>query len=164
MIRCQDVRKRFQANEVLKGISFEIPKGTIFGLLGPSGAGKTTLIRILTGQIESDGGEASVFEKDTKKLSGEDKKKFGIMMDDFGLYERFSCKENLDVFADIYAVSRSRIKEALREVGLQNAAKTRASSLSKGMRARLMLARAWAGQHHFLCRMLLCGRADQLPA
>ena len=50
--KCMDIKKSYGGNEVLKGISFEIAKGQIFGLLGPSGAGKTTLIKILTGQLE----------------------------------------------------------------------------------------------------------------
>ena len=143
MIRCQNLRKRFGTNEVLKGIDLEIGKGTIFGMLGPSGAGKTTLIRILTGQIKSDGGSVTVFRRDPQKLSGDEKKKFGIMMDGFGLYERFSCRDNLAVFADLYGISKDRIPEVLREVGLEGAAGSAASDLSKGMRVRLQLARAF---------------------
>lgn len=143
MIKCMDIKKSYGGNEVLKGISFEIAKGQIFGLLGPSGAGKTTLIKILTGQIKYDSGTVEVMGKDPGRLTGTDKKKFGIMMDNFGLYERFSCGENLAVFADLYSVSHSRINEILKEVGLEDAYKRKAADLSKGMRARLQLARAF---------------------
>ena len=143
MLRCQDLKKRFGDNEVLKGISLDIPEGSIFGLLGPSGAGKTTLIKILTGQLSYDAGSVEVFGKEPGELNGEDKKKFGIMMDNFGVYERFSCGDNLAVFADIYDVPRSRIQSILDEVGLGDALKRPASDLSKGMRARLQLARAF---------------------
>ena len=143
MIQCQKLCKSFDEHEVLKGIDLNIPRGSIFGLLGPSGAGKTTLIKILTGQIKYDGGNVSVFGKEAGKLTGEDKKKFGIMMDNFGVYERFSCGENLSVFADIYGVPHNRIKSILKEVGLESAYKKSASDLSKGMRARLQLARAF---------------------
>ena len=143
MIRCHELQKSFDTHEVLKGINLDIPAGSIFGLLGPSGAGKTTLIKILTGQLRYDGGEVRVFDKEPQCLTGRDKKKFGIMMDNFGLYERFSCGENLSVFADIYGVPHSRIESALREVGLGDAYKKSAADLSKGMRARLQLARAF---------------------
>ena len=143
MIQCQSLHKSYKANEVLKGINLDIPKGTIFGLLGPSGAGKTTLVKILTGQIAYNSGTVKVLDKTPASLTGNDKKKFGIMMDNFGIYERFSCGENLSVFADLYGVPSYRIKEILREVGLENAYKKQASNLSKGMRARLQLARAF---------------------
>ena len=143
MIKCRELYKSFDSHEVLKGINLDIRKGSIFGLLGPSGAGKTTLIKILTGQIRYDSGTVRVFEKEPDCLSGKDKKKFGIMMEDFGIYERFSCGDNLSVYADIYGVSRDRIKYVLREVGLEDAYKKPASNLSKGMKARLQLARAF---------------------
>lgn len=143
MIQCLNVYKRFAAKEVLSGVNIDIPDGQIFGLLGPSGAGKTTLIKILTGQLGFDSGRVTVLDKDVKALSGEDKKKIGIMMDRFGVYERFSCADNLKVFADIYGVPQSRIKEVLEQVGLADAYHTRAVNLSKGMRARLCLARVF---------------------
>lgn len=142
MINCKEVSKSFSDHKVLDKISFDVPKGVIVGLLGPSGAGKTTLINILTGQLAFDEGKVSVMDKDVSRLTGNDKDKFGIMMDRFGLYERFTCAENLAVFADVYGINKSKIKESLASVGLEDAAKTKAADLSKGMRARLLLARA----------------------
>lgn len=142
MISCRNLSKSFGDHKVLDKISFDVPEGIIVGLLGPSGAGKTTLIKILTGQLVFDRGDVSVMDKDVTELKGTDRDKFGIMMDNFGLYERFTCKENLQVFADVYHISPSKVTEALRSVGLEDAAKTKASDLSKGMRARLLLARA----------------------
>lgn len=142
MINCSNVSKSFNEHRVLDNISFDIPEGTIVGLLGPSGAGKTTLIKILTGQLDFDAGNVDVMNKDVRKLKGTDKNRFGIMMDQFGLYERFTCAENLSVFADVYEIPQSRVRESLKSVGLEQAAKTKASNLSKGMRARLLLARA----------------------
>lgn len=142
MISCCNVSKSFNEHRVLDNISFSIPEGTIVGLLGPSGAGKTTLIKILTGQLDFDVGNAEVMDKDVRKLKGTDKNRFGIMMDQFGLYERFTCAENLSVFADVYGIPKSKVRESLRSVGLEQASNTKASNLSKGMRARLMLARA----------------------
>ena len=143
MIRCKDVYKSFSGKNVLLGIDFEIGRGEIFGLLGPSGAGKTTLIKILTGQLTFDKGEVVVFDKKVESLSGEDKKNIGIMMDQFGVYERLSCIDNLKIFADIYGISHKKIKATLEEVGLGDAGGKPASALSKGMRARLSLARVF---------------------
>lgn len=143
MICCRNVRKSFQGNTVLQDIHLSIQKGEIFGLLGPSGAGKTTLIKILTGQLSFDRGNVNVFEKEVCDLSGEDKKKIGIMMDQFGVYERLSCADNLKIYADIYGIPKDRVPEILKEVGLEKATKTLAGDLSKGMRARLQLARVF---------------------
>ena len=143
MINCSQVYKSYSGKNVLSGIDMCIGKGEIFGLLGPSGAGKTTLIRILTGQLEFDKGMVSVFDKDVRDLSGSDRKRIGIMMDSFGIYERFSCADNLKLFADIYGVKKDVIGKVLDEVGLGDSYGKQASALSKGMRARLMLARVF---------------------
>lgn len=143
MIKCKNVAKSFDDKAVLMGISFDITEGQIFGLLGPSGAGKTTLIKILTGQLSFDGGEVITLDKRIEKLTGEDKRKIGIMMDQFGVYERLSCSDNLKIYADIYGIQYSKIKEILQYVGLGGAEKRSASKLSKGMEARLRLARVF---------------------
>ena len=143
MIKCEDISKSFDNRNVLSGISLDISGGEIFGLLGPSGAGKTTLIKILTGQLEFDEGAVHVMGKDVKILSGDDKKNIGIMMDGFGVYERLSCIDNLKIFADIYGTGHDKIMENLEQVGLREAARIPAANLSKGMRARLCLARGF---------------------
>ena len=143
MIYCKNVQKSFSDKKVLSGIDFEIKDGEIFGLLGPSGAGKTTLIKILTGQLEFDGGTVNIMNKPVDLLTGIDKKNIGIMMDQFGVYERLSCFDNLMIFADIYGIPHSKINEVLTRVGLERDAKKPASKLSKGMRARLSLARVF---------------------
>ena len=143
MIRANRICKSFAGKEVLSGIDLEIKPGMIFGLLGPSGAGKTTLIKVITGQLDSDSGNLSVFGKSVSDLTGTDKKQIGIMMDEHGIYERLSCTDNLKVFADIYGISHSKIMPALEEVGLKEAAGKTAMKLSKGMRARLRLARVF---------------------
>ena len=99
-IAADHIVKSFGNKKVLDGISFHVNKGQIFGLLGPSGAGKTTLIKILTGQLICDGGTVEINGISTDRLTGEDHKRFGIMMDNFGIYERLNCYENLKIFAD----------------------------------------------------------------
>ena len=141
MIRANGICKSFAGRQVLSGIGLDIKPGTIFGLLGPSGAGKTTLIKILTGQLEFDSGDISVLGKDVRSLTGADKKQIGIMMDNHGVYERMSCIDNLRIFADIYEIDKSKAMTTLTQVGLGDSAKKPAMKLSKGMRARLQLAR-----------------------
>lgn len=142
-IRADNIVKSFGKKKVLGGVSFNVTKGQIFGLLGPSGAGKTTLIKILTGQFTCDCGTALINGVRADKLKSGERKRFGIMMDDFGIYERLSCYENLKIFAEIYGIGKDGIVSALKKVGLDGAEKTSASKLSKGMRVRLRLARAF---------------------
>ena len=137
------ITKVFNDKKVLDNISLQINKGEIFGLLGPSGAGKTTLIKILTGQLKAENGNSIINGVDSQKLTGKDYSGFGIMMDNFGVYERLSCFDNLKIFARIYNIDNDKINEALDSVGLANAKKTPASSLSKGMKSRLRLARVF---------------------
>ncbi|MBP3857898.1 MAG: ABC transporter ATP-binding protein [Ruminiclostridium sp.] len=142
-IKSENISKSFGTKKVLDSIDLDIHSGEIFGLLGPSGAGKTTLIKILTGQLSQDSGAAYIGDKDTRMLTGADHKRFGITMDNFGLYERLSCTENLKIFARIYGLPNNSISGALAKVGLTDAAKTPAGKLSKGMTGRLKLARAF---------------------
>ena len=142
-ITASEISKSFNGRIVLDRIDLNIRNGEIFGLLGPSGAGKTTLIKILTGQLTQDGGTADINGNDTRKLSGNDRRKFGITMDNFGLYERLNCFDNLKIFARIYSLGNDDISKALKKVGLADAAKTQAEKLSKGMTGRLKLARAF---------------------
>ena len=80
MIQCQNVYKSFNKKTIINGINLEISDGQIFGLLGPSGAGKTTLIKILTDQLSYDSGFVNILNKSVEKLTGEDKKKIGENM------------------------------------------------------------------------------------
>ena len=141
-ILLKDVVQRFGDKEVLKGVSLSIQAGEIFGLLGPSGAGKTTIIKIITGQLKPTAGRAVTDGEAVEKISGILYKKMGMMLDNYGLYGRLSCYDNLKLFAKIYDIPGSRIDEVLSKVGLADAKKTPAEKLSKGMRGRLVLARA----------------------
>lgn len=141
-IIARELALSFGENQVLNNISFEIPAGEIFGLLGPSGAGKTTLIKLLTGQLKPDEGCALLLGRDTRELRAVEHEQIGMMMDNFGLYDRLSVMSNLSFYADIYHVPRSRIPDILKSIGLYEARNTAAAKLSKGMKNRLSLARA----------------------
>lgn len=134
---------RFSDNLILNHVSFEVPEGTIFGLLGPSGAGKTTLIKILTGQLPQNEGTATLFGTDSRSLTPTEHRKIGAMLDNYGLYERLSVYDNLSFYADIYRSSHRIIPDILKNIGLYEARKTPVSKLSKGMKNRLSLARAF---------------------
>ncbi len=134
----------FGDKKVLDNISFEVKQGEIFGLLGPSGAGKTTLINILTGQLKANSGECNILGKSSHKLSGNDYLEIGIMMDNMGLYERMSCYDNLRFYKMLDETGSRQIQEeeVLEKVGLLQAKKTLVMNLSKGMANRLAFARA----------------------
>lgn len=148
-IEMNHIVQRFAEKEVLKGIDLKVQRGEIFGLLGPSGAGKTTLIKILTGQLRQTEGEAVLLGSNTRHAQNVHRK-LGMMMDNFGLYERLSCYDNLKVFAGIYNVSGKKVDEALKKVGMFGDKKSPVMKLSKGMRSRLSLARAVMAQPEVL--------------
>lgn len=129
----ENVVKRFGADTVLKDVSFKVESRELFGLLGPSGAGKTTIINILTGQLKPDGGRYSIGAKPLET---------GLMLDNDGLYPRLSVGENLLIFTKIYGLPKTAVGQALASVGLSEATTKAVSALSKGMRQRLALARA----------------------
>lgn len=128
--------------QVLQAITLKINPGEIFGLLGPSGAGKTTMIQIMTGQLRQVEGKAYILGQDTTSLTGISYREMGLMLDNVGLYERLSCYDNLNIIARLYDLSKDVVLQALEQVDLSDAKDTLVSNLSKGMRQRLLFARA----------------------
>ncbi|KUO74412.1 MAG: hypothetical protein APF77_06175 [Clostridia bacterium BRH_c25] len=130
----------------LKGISFSVEKGEIFGLLGPNGAGKTSTIKILTTLLVPTSGQATVLGY---KCFGEEKKLRKKINFIFGgersLYWRLSAWDNLSYFCDLYSVDekskKKRIAKLLELVGLSDKAHYKVESFSKGMKQRLQIAR-----------------------
>ena len=141
-IEIKGICKDFAGVQVLKTVNLNVGAGEIFGLLGPSGAGKTTLIQILTGQLQQSDGTAVILGADTQKLTDRIYEKMGLMLDNSGLYERLTCFDNLELFARLYNVPKQNIDSALQKVGLLEAKKRPVQKLSKGMKQRLILARA----------------------
>ena len=132
----------FDDKRVLGHVNIQIEAGEIFGLLGPSGAGKTTLINILTGQLKNSDRKCEINGIECNQLSGEQYMQMGIMMDDFGLYDRMSCFDNLKFYQMLDGRETADIDDILNKVGLLQAKKTQAMNLSKGMKNRLAFARA----------------------
>lgn len=142
VIAVKDIVKHFGDTKALQGVSFSIPKQQIFGLLGPSGAGKTTLIKILTGQMIQDSGKAFVNGVDCNAIDETTYATMGQVLDTTGLYERLSVWQNLALYAEIFKVDKVAIPAVLEEVGLLQDKNKAVSKLSKGMRQRLDIARA----------------------
>lgn len=102
MIELTGVGQRFGEKEVLRDITLRVEAGEIFGLLGPSGAGKTTMIKIVTGQLRPTKGRVVTNGMPVAEMTGTAYRRIGMMMDNPGLYERLSCYDNLKLFARLY--------------------------------------------------------------
>ena len=140
------IRRRPLEVEAVRGISFEVAEGELFGLLGPNGAGKTTTIKMLITLLLPTAGEARVLGHDVVREAREVRKRIGYVFGgDRGLYERLSGLDNLRYFAELYGLSgkrqRVRIQEVLELVGLLGRERERVEGYSRGMRQRLHIAR-----------------------
>ena len=116
--------------------------GEILGFLGPSGAGKTTTIKILTGQLKPTSGNAEILGIECDKINERIYEQIGIVTDSSGVYERMNLYDNLKYFARILNVPSENIDLLLKRIGLYEHRKKMAGKLSKGQRQRLILARA----------------------
>lgn len=144
VIQIKDVCKAFDQRQVLNNISLSVEEGEIFGLLGPSGAGKTTLIKMLIGLLSATSGNIAILGKELDKKIDESFPSFGMVLDNDGLYDRLNCYDNLELYARIYSISNRKkvINDLLEKVGMIESSKKSVSNLSKGMRQRLSFARA----------------------
>jgi len=139
-------RRRRLEVEAVRGISFAIDEGELFGLLGPNGAGKTTTIKMLITLLIPTAGIARVLGYDVVKDAREVRKRIGYVFGgERGLYDRLSAADNLRYFAELYSVppreQKSRIAELLDLVGLTGREKERVEGFSRGMKQRLHIAR-----------------------
>ncbi len=141
-IDVQNVQKSFGRSTVLKDVSITAQAGAILGLLGPSGAGKTTLIRLINGSLRPDHGEIFIDGKHFPNRSAQ--RQIGYMPQNDAVYLDLTGFENLNFFGNLYGLKASDIKkkssEVLEFVGLQNDAKKLAGQYSGGMKKRLSLA------------------------
>lgn len=141
-ISVQNVKKTLGGREILKGVTFDVEEGDIFGFLGPNGAGKTTTIRTMMGLYEPDSGSVKIMNQNV--LTPSVRSQIGFAFDPDGLYDRMSAEENLAYYLKIYKrpVDKERILEVLDLLGLKDRAADKAGTFSKGMRQRLTIARA----------------------
>jgi len=137
-----NVKYNYGDIQAVKGITFNVEEGEIFGFLGPNGAGKSTTIKMLTGQLYPKKGKITVLGLDITKKSGKVQAQIGICFERTNLYEQMSAIENLKLFADLYGVKKFDADDLLITVDLKGRGKDRVSSFSKGMKQRLMVARA----------------------
>src|SRR2546428_4654511 len=140
------IRRKTKEIEAVRGVSFAVEQGELFGLLGPNGAGKTTTIKMLITLLLPTSGSARVLGYDVVRDAREVRKRIGFVFGgDRGLYERLSALDNLRYFAELYGVppreQRSRIAELLALVGLTGRENERVEGYSRGMRQRLHIAR-----------------------
>jgi ABC-2 type transport system ATP-binding protein len=144
LIEVQNLTKRYNGTTVVKGISFSVARGEIFGLLGPNGAGKTTTILMLLGLSDISDGQARVCGYDPVREPLSVKRRVGYLPDQVGFYDNLSAVDNLRYTARLIGlapdVRDSKIKSSLDHVGLAGVAGQRVSTFSRGMRQRLGLA------------------------
>lgn len=142
-IRVQNLRKIFDKVVALDNISFNIEKGELFGILGPDGAGKTTLCRILAGIMKPSGGQVTVGIFDVARQSEKMKNFTGYMPHNYGLYGDLTVEENINFYADIFRVPhrerKARMDRVLSLTGMSPFTKRRSHFLSGGMKQKLQL-------------------------
>lgn len=140
-VEVKDLKRNYAKVEALKGISFEVPKGEIFGIIGPDGAGKTTLFRILTTLLLADSGSAIVDGDDVVKDFKSIRKKVGYMPGRFSLYHDLSVEENLTIFASIFKTTIQENYHLIKDIyqQIEPFKKRRAGALSGGMKQKLAL-------------------------
>lgn len=144
MIEVENLRFTYpkQENETIKGISFSIPKGSIYGFLGPSGAGKSTTQKILTRLIDNYSGKAVVMGKELKNWNNNYFNHIGVGFELPNHYTKLTGIENLKLFASLYDSPSTNLMQLLDKVGLKDAANKKTEDYSKGMKMRLNFARA----------------------
>ncbi len=145
VIRVDAVRHSYGERSALKGISFDVRAGEIFGLLGPNGSGKTTLFRILSTLMRPTGGRATIAGFDVAKQPDEVRRRIGVVFQAQSTDIKLSAAENLWHQGHLYglrgAILQSRIREMLERVGLADRAKDRVETFSGGMQRRVELAK-----------------------
>ena len=144
-----ELHKSYGDFEAVKGISFEIQAGEVFGLLGPNGAGKTTTVEILEGYRKRDRGDVSVLGADPERAGLDWRERIGVVLQQDELYPYFSVRECVELFAGYYEQPRDPA-EVVRLVGLEEKANARVKTLSGGQKRRLDFAVALVGDPELL--------------
>jgi ABC-2 type transport system ATP-binding protein len=138
---CQLTRD-YNGLRAVDGITFAVEAGKLFGFLGPNGAGKTTTIKVLTGQLRPTSGTAQVAGCDVVEERQQLMPRIGVVFEYQNLYERLSARDNLVFTARLYGAPKGQVDHVLSQVGLADRARDRIKKYSKGMKQRLLIARA----------------------
>ena len=145
-IQAQNVKKKFGDFTAIDNINLNVPKGSIYGFLGPNGCGKSTTIRVLTGLLSPTEGDVSVLGLTIPQESEKLRLKIGYMTQKFSLYDDLSVEENLEFIGQIFGMGKQelaqRIDEQLATYGLDQRRRQRVSGMSGGQKQRLSLAAA----------------------
>lgn len=146
-IQVKDLRKSFKDTEVLKGVDFEVRRGEIFALLGSNGAGKTTMVNILSTLLKSDGGTASVCGFDVSRQPDKVRENISLTGQFAAVDEILTGRENIQLIAKLRSVPKPAqvADELLKRFGLTDAANKRAGTYSGGMKRRLDIAMSLVG-------------------
>jgi ABC-2 type transport system ATP-binding protein len=144
-----DLRKSYGQLEAVRGVSFEIQQGEVFGLLGPNGAGKTTTVEVLEGYRERDGGTVSVLGVDPQGAGADWRERIGIVLQSSAMYANLTVAEHVSLFAGYFSRPRS-VGEVIELVGLAEKRDARVKSLSGGQQRRLDLALGLIGDPEIL--------------
>jgi ABC-2 type transport system ATP-binding protein len=137
-----DVSKNYGSIQALKGISIKLRKGEVVGLLGPNGAGKSTLMKILTGYYTHWEGQIHFFDQDLRTQLENIQRKTGYLAENNPLYPEMYVIEYLKYNADLYQISNPSLNEIIQKTGLEQHAKSKINTLSKGFKQRVGLAAA----------------------
>jgi len=137
-VSVRDLRKSYGDLEAVRGVSFEIESGEVFGLLGPNGAGKTTTVEILEGYRERDAGEVEVLGVDPAEAGGEWRERIGVVLQSSAMYQTLTVTESLRLFAGYYSSPRP-VDEVVELIGLADKRDVLVRRLSGGQKRRLDL-------------------------
>ena len=147
ILKTENLSKRFGKIEAVKNLSFTISKGSVFGILGPNGGGKSTTLGILLDIIKPDTGNFTWFGDSTPK---DYRKRIGSLIEKPNFYDYLSAYDNLKIVAEIRNVEKSEIDKVLKVVNLYERRKSRFSTYSLGMKQRLAIASALLGNPEVL--------------
>ena len=146
IIQVQNLTKKFGHFTAVKGISFDVYKGEIFGFLGANGAGKTTAMKMLIGISNPTSGEANVAGFDVHTQAEMVKKSIGYMSQKFSLYENLTVKENIEFYGGVYGLKRKEINEklkiVLRELDMEEMKNKLVKSIPLGWKQKLAFSTA----------------------
>jgi ABC-2 type transport system ATP-binding protein len=148
-VAVSDLRKSYGPLEAVRGISFEIAAGEVFGLLGPNGAGKTTTVEILEGYRHRDGGSVSVLGTDPGQARSAWRERIGVVLQSSAMHANLTVAEHLELFAGYYSAPRD-VDEVIGVVGLTEKRDARVRTLSGGQKRRLDLGLALIGDPELL--------------